>query len=235
MNLLKKISSFKKKPFNPKEQIIHSISELTLDKFIICICEGNLLVLVKDWFNVTKEKAYHDIIDAWDNIYSEYVTAMKDKEQKYLIRLTKEINLLQLKISTITAIVNVMEVEYQMFNKYDEKLVEELKKYMVITGKFDIRNAQQFTHDLATVVANLNRMLTEYETKKIEYDKLVPKNSKTKVDKRYFDDILTQLSKHMKTIVDPKNTTVGFFVSMMNDMRAEIARIELEMRKVKSR
>ena len=96
MRWISKILPKKKQPFNPKEQITHSISELTLDKFTICICEGNLLVLVKDWFNVTKEEAYHDILDAWDNIYSEYVTAMKDKEQKYLLRLTKEINLLQM-------------------------------------------------------------------------------------------------------------------------------------------
>ena len=221
----------KKKPFNPKEQVIYSINELTVDKFILCMCDGNLSVLVKDWFSITDK----DVMEAWENIYTEYVDAMKDKEQKYLLRLTKEINLLQFKLVMIDSIVRTIATEYHLTQKCDQKQIEQLKKYINVTGKFNPEDAESYVRDLETVIANSKRLLTEYETKKIEYEKLVPKNSKTKIDKKYFDDILTQLSKHMKSIIDPKNITVGFFVSMMNDMRNEIDRIEKELKKVKHR
>lgn len=234
MNWFKNISFKKKKPFSPKDQIIHSINELTVDKFIVCICDGNLTVLVKDWFNITKEEAFQDINQAWENIYTEYVEAMKDKEQKYLLRLTKEINLLQCKLVMIDTIVRTIAAEYQLTQTCDPKQIDNLRKYINVTGKFDPEDAISYARDLEMVIANSKRLLIEFETKKIEYEKLVPKNSKTKVDKKYFDDILTQLSKHMKSIIDPKNITVGFFVSMMNDMRSEIERIEKELRKVKN-
>ena len=234
MKLFGKISFKKKKPFSPKDQIIHTISELTLDKFIVCICDGNLTVLVKDWFNITKDEAFNDINQAWENIYTEYVEAMKDKEQKYLLRLTKEINLLQCKLVMIDTIIRTIAIEFQLSHTCDHKQINALRKYINVSGKFDPEDAVSYARDLEMVIANSKRLLIEYQTKKLEYEKLVPVNSKTKVDKKYFDDILTQLSKHMKSIIDPKNTTVGFFVSMMNDMRNEIDRIEKELRKVKN-
>ena len=158
----------KKKPFNPKEQVIYSINELTVDKFILCMCDGNLSVLVKDWFSITDK----DVLEAWENIYTEYVDAMKDKEQKYLLRLTKEINLLQFKLVMIDSIVRTIATEYHLTQKCDQKQIEQLKKYINVTGKFNPEDAESYVRDLEIVIANSKRLLTEYETKKIEYEKL---------------------------------------------------------------
>ncbi len=214
----------------PVKKLISSITDLTLDKFIDCMCDGNLSVLVLDH----AEHSAVDLYKAWENIYTEYVEAMKDKEQKYLLRLTKEINLLQYRITAINIIIQVMDVEYQIFKRHDKKMIEELKRYMPVKGQFNPEDAASFTRDLELIVANSKRLMIEYETKKIEYDKLVPMNSKVRVDKKHFDDIITQLSKHMKSIINPKEITVSLFVSIMNDMRSEIDRIEKELRKVKT-
>lgn len=220
---------FKKKQIDISSHVINSITELTLDKFIMCVCDGNLSVLVKDWFLV-KEK---NIYDAWENIYTEYVNAIEDKEQRYILKLTKEINLLQCKLVMIYSIINTISTEYQLTGKSDEKLLANLKKYINVTGKFDPNDTDGYMRDLELVIANYKRLMTEFQTKKIEYEKLIPKNSKSKVDRKYFDSIITQISKHMKSIVDPKNITVSLFVSMMMDMKTEAERIDKEIKKAK--
>lgn len=221
---------FKKKQANISESIIHSITELTLDKFILCVCDGNLSVLVKDWFMV-KEK---DVYDAWEKIYTEYVNAIEDKEQRYLLKLTKEINLLQCKLVMVNSIIKTIATEYQVTGNSDEKLIIQLRKFINVTGKFDPKDSEAYLRDLEVVIANYKRLMIEFETKKIEYEKLIPKTSKSKVDKKYFDSIITQISKHMKSIVDPKNITVSLFVAMMMDMRTEAEKIDKELKKAKS-
>jgi len=219
------------KAYRPIKKIISSITGLTLESFILCMCDGDLSVLAPGCVDVSD----YDLLKAWESIYSEYVNAMKDKEQKYLLRLTKEINLLQYRITAINTIIQVMDMEYRVFKRRDEKMIVELKKYMVVTGQFNPEDAVSYMRDLEVIMANARRLMTEYETKQIEYDKLVPVNSKVKVDKKHFDDIITQLSKHMKSLINPKEITVSLFVSMMNDMRTEIDRIEKELRKAKKR
>jgi len=227
LNILSKFN--KKKQINVSNNIISSITELTLDKFIICVCDGNLSVLVKDWFLVKEKNVY----EAWENIYTEYVNAIEDKEQRYILRLTKEINLLQCKLVMIHSIINTISTEYQLTGKSDEKLLANLRKYINVTGKFDPNDTDGYMRDLEFVIANYKRLMIEFQTKKIEYEKLIPKNSKSKVDRKYFDSIITQISKHMKSIIDPKNITVSLFVAMMMDMKTEAERIEKEIKKAK--
>lgn len=201
-----------------------SITELTLDKFITCICDGNLSVLVKgDWYGLQEG----DIIDAWESLYAQYIDCIKDKEQQYITRLLKEINLLQTKLDLIQLIVTRLSIEH------NQEILDELKKIIAVTGNFIIDDANSYLKDLERVVLNSKRLVVELENKKSEFEKLMPSSPAQKVDKQHFETVIIRVSKHMKFRVNKYEIMVSEFVAMIVDMRDTAEAMNRELNTLK--
>jgi hypothetical protein len=189
-------------------KIITNASDLTLDKFIICICDENYHVLAKK--NGVKEI---ELKKAWSKIYDEYFNIIKDKEQSYIMTLYREINLIEFKINVINGCVSYLNI----FK--DEEIVNILRQFIPVYGKFDENNEEQYNRDLQTVINFARKFIIELETKSIELNKLTPKE-KQSITRDYFDQLIWELSKYVKYQINKYTISASEFARGIANMRS---------------
>jgi hypothetical protein len=196
-----------------KKQIISSITDLMLDKFIICMCDDDLSVLVIDWTNVNED----DVKAAWENILDEYKEALKSREQEHLESISREINYLVTKKNTINACL------YRLAIAYSKETVAELSKWTLVIEKFDTSKDDQYYKDIESVKARNARIDIDIRHLKEELNKSLPEGIENKTDKYFFEKQIIHLEKHMHKPIIKSQTTVANFVFMIVDMimRAE--------------
>lgn len=196
------------------EMLYLSIDELPLQNFINCVCDEDLSSLVKSG-NPPKE-----ILTAvWNEIYEQYVIAIKDKEQAYIIRLNKEINALEFDLKLFNLCVRRLEIEHS------DEVLEALKKVVPVSEKFNPNDLEQYKKDLNLAITRSKRLVIEIENKKGELSKITPKKGE-RMSKIEFDKVIIRVSKYMQYKIDKKTTTVSEFVQMVDDMRQEADMIE---------
>ncbi len=200
------------------KNIISSASDLTLDKFIVCLCDNDLSVLVINWDYVTED----DIKKAWNNIRNEYISVLKDKQQIYLYELSKEVNLLEFKIQQINLCVKYLSIEP------NTEVLNELKKLVPVSGSFNPSDAQQYIKDLQLVINQSKRLIIQLDEKRKELEELMPKQSGVAISKEYFDKLIVQVSKYMHFQVVKQTTTVTQFANMISDMKMMAEAIKKE-------
>ena len=190
----------------------HSIHDTTLDKFIACICDHNYSVL-----NLPGEKNSDAILRAaWDNIYSEYIDCVKDTEQIYISKLSKDINVLTTKLNLIALVVERLSI------KHDADIVAELRKVISVPGDFNPANRDAYKKDLERVVSLSKTLYMQREEKRAEMSRLMPMEGTGKIDHSHFDALIVQISKYMKFQINRRQIFVGEFVAMMIDLRGAV-------------
>jgi hypothetical protein len=178
-----------------------------LNKFIVCICEEDYSGLIK-----TGDATSDQLLKAWNKIYDEYLTIIKDKEQSYLMQLTKEVYLLEFKINIINTIVTSLSI------RHDPEILKELKRWAPVWGQFNPGDEEKYLQELQTVINQNKRLIIELDLKSKELNDLIPKE-KTNVTREYFDKLLVSVSKYMKYQVSKYTTSVSEFATMLADMR----------------
>ena len=178
-----------------------------LNKFIACICDEDYSGLVKKG-TATPEK----LKQAWNKIYDEYLTIIKDKEQSYLMQLTKEVYLLEFKINIINTIVTSLSI------RHDPEILKELKRWAPVWGEFNPGDEEKYLQELQLVINQNKRLIIELDSKSKELNDLIPKE-KTNITREYFDKLLVSVSKYMKYQVSKYTTSVSEFATMLADMR----------------
>ena len=189
------------------DRLICRASDLKLDKFIICLCDEKYdsLILSK----CTKE----EVKQAWDKIYDEYISIVKDKQMSYLMILHKEIALLELKINCVNICVSILSI------KKDEEIINTIRKFVPVYGKLDIENLEQYEKDLNAIVNYTKQFIIEKDAKILEFDEL-NKGGSGKINRDYFDKLIVQISKYVKYHISKYDISVSEFANLQADYNA---------------
>ena len=203
------LNLFKLSKRNQDFNLINSASELTLDKFIDCIVNRNLKILIK------KGEIETNVLEqAWDKIYDEYLSILKNRDQSYIYHLQKDILLLEFKMSQINLCVTYLLCETD--EKKINEVLKELQKLTFVIGKFDVNDRQSFELDIQRVLSNARKLIVEHEEKIQEFNNLL-KSDDEKLTEASFDALIIKLSKYMQFKIDKKITTVSEFAHMVHD------------------
>ena len=149
-------------------------------------------------------------------IYDEFLHAIKDKEQSYIQRLVKEINILEVKYMAA-------QVAIQYYDKINDPKIFEVIVQMVVSA--------QKTDTLELIYTRSKKMLTDLDLKKADLEAVLSKNESGKVDRKYFSHLTLHVSKHLGYQVDKRNTTVAEFADMIVDMRETSELMQNEIKK----
>jgi hypothetical protein len=191
------------------DKVYDSIYVLTLDKFIDCICESKFEVLLRPG----KKATTNQLEEAWLKIYEQYADNVQDSEQKYIARLSREINLLGTKLNLVNLIVGRLELEH------NPDILAELKRILNVPGEFNPENMDQYRKDLQLTISLSKQLYMKMKEKEAELQRLMPTSQVGKIDRAHFDSLLIQLSKHFKFLVNRNQVFVSEFIAMMVDMR----------------
>ncbi len=153
------------------------------------------------------------------SIYEQFLDAIKDKEQSYIQKLIKEINLLDVAYSCAQLCIQY----YEQIN--DPEVFNVIVKLVPLA---------RTTDTLELILTRSKKMLTDLELKKKELDNIMPEGGGSlKPDRKYFSQLTLQLSKHLKFQIDKRNTTVAEFADMIVDLRETAEAMDREMNKHK--
>jgi len=194
-------------------KLITSASDLTLDKFIVCVCDENYHVLVKK--NGVKE---WQIKKAWDKIYDEYLTILKDREQTYVMQLSRDVELLEFKLNIINFCIKYLDIKNSMNEETDNEVLEVLKQFIPIFYDLNDIDREDYINKLQVFINYSKRFIVELENKSIELEKLIPRNKK-KIEREYFDRLITQVSRYVKYQVSKYTISVSEFANLLADLR----------------
>ena len=151
-------------------------------------------------------------------IYEEFATAIRNKEQGYVFRLIKEVNILDTKYKMVQLIIKRLSVMHS-----DE--VWEILKQIISVRPADT---------LQVIITRSGRMLMDIETKKKELEILSPVQKEGGIaDRKYFSHMIKEVSKHMKIQIDRFKILLCDFVEMIIDMREYSEHLERELNKHK--
>lgn len=154
-----------------------------------------------------------DLIKTWEQIRKEYLEIIGDKNSSYINELTKDIGLMNFKIDFINLCVRYLSI------KPDKNVLDKLKSVVPITGKFDESDYEQYIKDLKRIIDSNRNLLIRIEEKKKELEELIPDEKEQKIDERYFESLIVQVSKYMKFQVVKQTTSVAQFAAMICDMK----------------
>ncbi|MBS1988756.1 hypothetical protein JST56_07260 [Candidatus Dependentiae bacterium] len=102
---------------SPKWTVYTSIEQLTLDRFIDCVCDNNMQRLVIDG-----DPSPADLAEAWIVIKSQHLENMNDAKSNFHIVNGVEFHRFQLKRLAVEALLYLLEK-----NGYDEELIDLLR------------------------------------------------------------------------------------------------------------
>jgi hypothetical protein len=186
-----------------------NIHVLTLDRFIDCLCDDRLEALLIPGKKATVEQ----LKQAWQRVYEQYSDNVQDSEQKYMGRLSREINLLGTKLNLVNLIVERLELDH------DPDILAELRRILNAPGQFNPENREQYKRDIQLTISLSKQLFMRMKEKEAELKRLMPTKQAGKIDRAHFDTLLIQLSKHFKFQINKNQVFVGEFIAMMMDMR----------------
>lgn len=238
LNILKKIialiSSFIKKckNGNSSKPRTHSATECTaakwyttttelpLNKFINCLCDDDLLMLV-----ISGDPNPHDLQKAWFYIYEEFLDGMADKEGVHKIRLHSKIVKCKFDYELIQLCIECLS------KAYVRSIAEKLKT-LVRCGELNPEDMNSYFNDLRVAKTRSNKLLQQIEEKQAELKVLESRESTgEKVSKKHFDSLIASVSIYTKFHIDKKNVSVSEFVEYYSSMRDQSEAIQKEMNK----
>lgn len=149
-----------------------------------------------------------------ETIYNQFFEAIKDKQQRYISKLIRDINLMQTKHNVVKTAVVYFRIAAKIgMTEFDADIIAILKQHI------NIRPGD----NADIILARAGKFLTDLELKKHELNRLSPPagDEGAKVDRSFFTHLLIQVGKHMKYYIDKASVTVAEFADMINDMREE--------------
>ncbi len=179
----KAVRATKTQAVDQKTVLITDLEQLSLQKFITCMVQGDLSVLRVSGFPSQQELFY-----AWIVLLSSYYTLTKSKEQLKYIKLAARMEALNLKIQVVKGICEVLRLWY------DEKLVKVLQKWgyrLKYSPDNLLPDIDQTIREISSDEFQLLKMRTDHENEQ--------KSKKRKGEapnKEYFMKILYAIEKH---------------------------------------
>lgn len=211
-------NSWKKKKhgqetFFPQAELLVTCSRLPLDKFITCLIDGDLSVLI-----ISGKPSPEEVAEAWAGIFSEYLDLNQDNEAKYLLNLQSNISLLNHQITETDTAIFLLSVGYRT----DLIQIIEDNGYTISVSEADFENnLERYADGLTAASEQLAPDRLLFETLSKEYDRAV--NSKNEegivMDRLFFSKILRAIARFCRTtVIRPSELTVEEYVLLYKDM-----------------
>lgn len=201
-------------PASPSWTIYHRTSDLPLNKFIPCICEGDLSFLI-----IEGHPPAQALIEAWETILADWEEKMQDDTYSEIADLMKDINLLETRFNVIQTIVRLLDFMPVPF--VIEEMAPELRKWLGFPVYLDLNDMTSYYQALEGALGHGKRYWTEAQDMRTQ---LPPEETnKVKITRVYFDEVIVSLSRYNKYKISKADTTVGEFTAMVRDMRRGIA------------
>jgi hypothetical protein len=186
-------------------KLITRIEDLRLDKFIDCMCDQSLSVLV-----ISGTPAPADLLEAWSNLYSQYLDILDDSETLYMLHLQRDVELLQFKIVTTEAIIRVLDFFHV------EQLVDQLKGFGWNCSKLTMGNPG-YTQALKVILSKLAPLKLNLKSKTDELIDYYKDKTQDTISRQFFAKQLSRLSKYQGYPIRPKQTMVPEYVAVLKD------------------
>ncbi len=190
-------------------KLLSRTSEVTMDKFIACMCHSNLSVLVAEG-----EATAEQLAEAWTNLFYEYCDQAEASETLYRTKLLSEITLLKQRNLLVTGWVSLLRINYF------ESIAEALR-----TLDYDFQlNPQdpiQYEADLNRITHEINFSKLQIRIKEAEYESILENQStKDSVDEKYFSTIFFRINNYAKREAVNGQTTVQNYCAALRDFVA---------------
>lgn len=194
---------------SPSANTFHlSGSTLPWAKFLDVYCEGKLHSLI-----ISGKPSPVQLIEAWENILSDYVSIIGTSESQYLMALQRQIGVLETKIACVDTCLLLLSQQWQTLGKRNDKAVQELGR-MGYRFPFNDNDAASFERDLKAVHTRSKTLLVELETKQKDLQR-VNKSVNGKIKERAdFDAELMTLSRYQGYNINEEVITVTKYANI---------------------
>ena len=184
-----------------KANLITSIGELTMDKFIRCRAHNDL--------NVLGTGTHGQIKACWDDLMGQYYSALKNENLSQYIKLMRRKIALELRRAIADKYCNMLKT------MYSKVIADELRK---VFPKFKL-TLETLEHDVKMIDTSLI-------AEKIEYDRIIVQLGKmeslkslnqtpAEIEEEIIDNLIA-IREHTKTNYDEKTMTVLTYCLCMN-------------------
>lgn len=182
---------------------------LTLDRFIDCLCDGDLHRLVREG-----NPDAGAISDHWQKIFYEYIDHCGKDEFNEVLILTKEINTLNGKIVLLEGFINIQQAAFEAGMGLWPEGVEVLRK-QGLRPRF-AQDGSNWQLEMEGLRQRNKLLIVELDQAQKKLDELQAKNAdKPGITKAYFDDQLMVLSEIRGYAVRAQDISVYQFIRMV--------------------
>lgn len=185
--------------------------EVTMDRFIACICDNDLSVLADG-----PAKA-EELAEAWTNLFYEYCDLSGNSEKNLLQRTANELHLMQVKHECASGWLSILEVTGD----------EEIAGYMRTIG-YDFEFTDTLAADCKRVRSELSLLKLQIRIKEADFESMSknqPASSET-VERVYFAKVFHAFSAYYKYQWFPETTTVERYCMALRDMTEASERLK---------
>ncbi len=198
-------------PQEPKTGTLHrTCKTLPLYNFIECYCNNDLNYLI---ISGTATKV--ELQDAWEEVYLEYTSLIKNEKSSYLFDLEKRITLLEYHIKYID------HAKMFLHYGYDEEIANEVRGMgYKLNAEF---GSQDYFKQLDLMVSRCKTRIFELGELEEEFKRLLNTVEAKPQNEEDLNITIAMLSKHQGYHINKKETTVLEFCSILNLYLKEIA------------
>ena len=158
--------------------VCNDIEKLTFDKFLKCLTQNNLSVLVEQG-----EPSAHQMFHAWITVLSAYYTLIKSREQLRYIKMVAKMEGLNLKITVVTALCEALRIWYE------PKLVQCLKNW-----------GYRLTYSPETLLSDLDRTLLLLSNDNFKLVKMRSEYDNAHKDKKKSGEVTATKDSYMRIL-----------------------------------
>jgi len=201
--------TFQKEPV----KLLSRCSEVTMSKFIACICDNDLSQLI-----ITGELSPLELAEAWASLFYEYCDLAEATETKYRAMLISEIRFSKMKATVCQGWLALLSV------CYFKEAADALKIMGFEDFELNPENEEQYREDIMHITGEINLLRMQIKIKEAEFSAILESQSTTsdKIDRKYFSTIFFRINNYAKREAVNGLTTVEDYCTALRDYEAYI-------------
>jgi len=189
-----------------------------LDRFIDCLenDDYNRLIVNEGDF-ATPER----LASTWEKVYTQFAELSADGTYNQVYELSKEIDDLRCKIYLTDGCI------YHLRLEYSKPLIDILNGLSLMCDIVEKDSGPQLESKLQAIQGRAKKWLMKLKEKRKQLSVLQEENT-GKMDRKYFDNELDNLTKYQGVFISDTTITVSRFLRLRNKMYAEFKKKEME-------
>ena len=195
-------------PKKPTYRLTDSCRTLTLDKFVECLFNKRLEVLIEKGTKVPREV----LVNQWDAIWSEYIELQEDDSLTMMVATLKDYNYNRAALASVEIALYVLEIGY------NEECANNLRKFG-LAYNFETEDKDKYREYLNACKIRSKGFYISAERAKQAYLDLTNTTRERAMRLTDFDEVLAHTAKFMGYQIKPQETTVTQFIAMRKLMR----------------